>query len=46
MIDARPATLRGRMVNRAMGDPKMQLRNRHDAADFETQTWDKIGDDQ
>ncbi|MEL7100407.1 MAG: glutathione-dependent disulfide-bond oxidoreductase [Pseudomonadota bacterium] len=44
MIDARPATSRGRMVNRAMGDPKMQLRNRHDASDFETQTWDKIGD--
>ncbi|MEO0939263.1 MAG: glutathione-dependent disulfide-bond oxidoreductase [Pseudomonadota bacterium] len=44
MIDARPATRRGRMVNRAMGDAKMQLRNRHDASDFETQTWDKIGD--
>ncbi|MEM8579541.1 MAG: glutathione-dependent disulfide-bond oxidoreductase [Pseudomonadota bacterium] len=43
-IDARPATLRGRMVNRAFGEPSLQLRNRHDAADFETQTWDKIGD--
>ncbi|MDU8927769.1 glutathione-dependent disulfide-bond oxidoreductase [Alisedimentitalea sp. MJ-SS2] len=42
-IDARPAVKRGRMVNRAMGDPKYQLRNRHDAGDFETQTWDKIG---
>ena len=45
-IDARPAVLRGRMVNRAMGDPAMQLRERHDAGDFETQTWDKIGTDE
>ena len=42
-IDARPATLRGRMVNRAFGEPALQLRERHDASDFETQTWDKIG---
>ena len=42
-IDARPAVQRGRMVNRAFGDPAMQLRERHDAGDFETQTWDKIG---
>lgn len=41
-IDARPATLRGRMVNRAFGEPSLQLRNRHSAEDFETQTQDKI----
>ncbi|PXW70142.1 GST-like protein [Loktanella sp. PT4BL] len=39
----RPAYLRGKMVNRAWGDPAEQLRERHDAGDFETQTWDKIG---
>lgn len=44
-IDARPAVQRGRMVNRAFGDPASQLRERHDASDFDTQTWDKIGDD-
>ena len=42
-IDARPAVQRGRMVNRAFGDPATQLRERHDAGDFETRTWDKIG---
>ena len=42
-LDARPAVQRGRMVNKAMGDPKTQLRERHSAADFETQTWDKVG---
>ena len=41
---ARPAVQRGRMVNRAWGDPAEQLRERHDASDFETSTWDKIGD--
>lgn len=39
----RPAYQRGRMVNRAWGDPSQQLRERHDAGDFDTQTWDKIG---
>jgi GST-like protein len=43
MIDARPAVKRGRMVNRAHGEPEMQLHERHDAADFDTQTQDKIG---
>ena len=43
-IDKRPATLRGRMVNRAFGEPSLQLRERHHASDFDTQTWDKIGD--
>ncbi len=39
---ARPAVKRGRMVNRASGDPAGQLRERHDAKDFETKTQDKI----
>lgn len=43
-IDARPAVLRGRMVNRAFGDPSLQLHERHDASDFETRTQDKIGE--
>ncbi len=44
-ISARTAVQRGRMVNRAWGDPSEQLRQRHDASDFETSTWDKIGGD-
>ena len=43
-IDARPAVLRGRMVNRISGTPEMQLHERHDASDFKTNTQDKIGD--
>ncbi|PHP29447.1 glutathione-dependent disulfide-bond oxidoreductase [Limimaricola cinnabarinus] len=42
-IDARPAVQRGRMVNRAFGDPALQLHERHSAEDFETRTQDKIG---
>jgi GST-like protein len=42
-IDARPAVRRGRMVNRSFGEPETQLHERHDAADFDTQTQDKIG---
>jgi GSH-dependent disulfide-bond oxidoreductase len=42
MIDARPATKRGRMVNRIMGDPDMQLHERHDASDFTNMTQDKV----
>ncbi len=42
-IAARPAVIRGRMVNKASGDPATQLRERHDASDFETKTQDKIG---
>ena len=34
-IGKRPAVVRGRMVNRAMGDPSTALRERHDASDFE-----------
>ena len=39
---ARPAVKRGRMVNRISGEPASQLRERHDAGDFETKTEDKI----
>jgi len=41
-IDARPAVQRGRMVNRAWGDPAEQLHERHDASDFELRTQDKL----
>ncbi|MBS7791104.1 glutathione-dependent disulfide-bond oxidoreductase [Roseococcus sp. SDR] len=41
-IHARPAVKRGRMVNRMVGEPEGQLRERHDASDFETKTQDKI----
>jgi len=43
-INARPAVKRGRMVNRAWGEPQSQLRERHDARDFQTKTQDKIGE--
>jgi GST-like protein len=42
-IAERPAVKRGRMVNRAMGEPSEQLRERHDASDFDTKTQDKLG---
>ena len=42
-IDARPAVLRGRMVNNTFGEPAMQLHERHDAGDFEHRTQDKLG---
>lgn len=41
-IRQRPAVQRGRMVNRISGDPASQLHDRHDAADFETKTQDKL----
>lgn len=41
-IWARPAVKRGRMVNRVNGEASEQLRERHDAADFETRTQDKV----
>ena len=41
-IDERPAVKRGRMVNRTSGEPSTQLRERHDASDFETKTQDKL----
>ncbi|WNL38041.1 glutathione-dependent disulfide-bond oxidoreductase [Halomonas sp. PAMB 3232] len=40
-IDARPAVKRGRMVNNVKGDESEQLRERHDASDFEHKTQDK-----
>jgi GST-like protein len=42
MIGARPAVRRGRMVNRISGEPAGQLRERHEASDFDTKTQDKI----
>ncbi|AVO38730.1 glutathione-dependent disulfide-bond oxidoreductase [Pukyongiella litopenaei] len=41
-VDARPAVLRGRMVNRTFGNPELQLHERHDAGDFDTNTQDKL----
>jgi GSH-dependent disulfide-bond oxidoreductase len=41
-IEERPAVRRGRMVNRTSGEPSTQLRERHDASDFETKTQDKL----
>jgi GST-like protein len=42
MIGERPAVKRGRMVNRIFGDLAGQLRERHEASDFDTKTQDKI----
>ena len=42
-IGARPAAMRGRMVNRISGPEAEQLHERHDASDFELRTQDKIG---
>jgi GST-like protein len=42
LIGARPAVKRGRMVNRLFGDPAGQLRERHEASDFDTKTEDKV----
>jgi GST-like protein len=42
LIGDRPAVQRGRMVNRNFGEPSSQLRERHDAADFQTKTQDKL----
>ncbi len=41
-IDARPAVMRGRMVNRSFGDLHLQLHERHDASDFDLRTQDKL----
>jgi GST-like protein len=41
-IDARPAVQRGLMVNRTWGEPSRQLRERHEASDFETRTADRL----
>jgi GST-like protein len=42
VIAKRPAVQRGRVVNRAWGEPAGQLHERHEASDFETKTQDKI----
>ncbi|OBS10978.1 glutathione-dependent disulfide-bond oxidoreductase [Acidihalobacter prosperus] len=39
---AREPVRRGRMVNRTRGEPAEQLRERHDASDFDTRTEDKL----
>ena len=41
-IGERAAVKRGRMVNRTFGEPSSQLRERHDASDFDTNTEDKL----
>ncbi len=41
-VGERPAVKRGRMVNSTTGKPENQLRERHDASDFETKTQDKL----
>ena len=41
-IAARPAVQRGQMVNATSGEPSQQLRERHDASDFQTRTQDKL----
>jgi len=41
-IDAREPVKRGRMVNKTWGDPSEQLRERHDASDFDLKTQDKL----
>ena len=43
LVYQRPAVKRGRMVNRMQGEPAEQLRERHEATDFETKTQDKLG---
>jgi len=42
MIAERPAVQRGKMVNRGWGELEGQLRERHDASDFEFRTQDKL----
>ncbi|WP_158781943.1 glutathione-dependent disulfide-bond oxidoreductase [Pantoea sp. BAV 3049] len=41
-IAQRPAVQRGRIVNRTWGEPSEQLRERHDASDFDLRTEDKL----
>lgn len=43
-IAERPAVKRGQMVNCAWGEPEKQLRERHDASDFELKTQDKLSE--
>lgn len=41
-LEQRPAVQRGKMVNRSWGELHEQLRERHDASDFDTHTQDKL----
>ena len=41
-IAVRPAAIRGKMVNRTSGGPESQLRERHDARDFEVNREDMV----
>ena len=41
-IAERPAVKRGSMVNRMQGEPAGQLRERHEASDFQNKTQDKV----
>lgn len=41
-VGERPAVKRGRIVNKTTGEPHEQLRERHDASDFELRTQDKL----
>ena len=41
-LESRPAVQRGRMVNRTFGGPESQLRERHDARDFEVNREDMV----
>ncbi len=43
LIESRPAVRRGRMVNKTSGPPEGQLRERHDASDFDRRTQDRLG---
>ncbi len=42
LLGDRPAVKRGTMVNRTFGEPASQLRERHDASDFDTKTQDRL----
>ena len=44
-VFSRTPVQRGRMVNRVFGDPALQLHERHDESDFDTETQDKIAAD-
>jgi GSH-dependent disulfide-bond oxidoreductase len=42
LVGAREAVIRGRMVNRTFGKPESQLRERHDASDFDNNREDMV----
>jgi GSH-dependent disulfide-bond oxidoreductase len=42
LVGAREAVKRGRMVNRTFGSPESQLRERHDASDFDNNREDMV----